>query len=303
MEVAVKPNCIIIGAAKSGTTYLFNLLSQHPDICVPLKKELTFFTGNCFFNDPAAFLARQYAHYSGEKIILDNTPEYLLKSGCARSIRDFSGPDTKLVCILRNPVDRAFSHYHMLRIGALEDKPFLEAITDETESINKGRPTYRFFKRVPRDYVRRGLYIESLEEFLKYFDKSNFHIIIFEEFIKSPFAALKRLLEFLGIDADYSFDFDVPRNEQIVARTTPLTKPINMAAHLFRKLGVNISNESLVRIRKLAARPSRGARIVIDDESKAYLREYYNQSIRRLAEEFSLDLSIWENLNTSISDK
>ena len=129
MSDLIKPNAIVIGTAKCGTTYLYNLLAQHPAIKTSKKKELTFFSSNASYNKADSFLSEQYAGYSGENIILDNTPIYIIKPFCAKRIKSFSGSDAKIICMLRNPVNRAFSGYMHSRVQGLEKDTFASFVT------------------------------------------------------------------------------------------------------------------------------------------------------------------------------
>ncbi len=293
MNKQIKPNCILIGAAKSGTTFLYKLLSQHTDICVPKAKEMTFFTNDKRYINHVKFLKHQYSHYTNEKIILDNTPEYLLKSYCAKRIHEFSGESTKLICILRNPVTRAFSHYKMLVNSSLENQSFYEAIKDEIEMINYGRPTYRPFKRVARDYIKRGLYYESLSEFFKYFSKKNIHIIIFEDFINDPQKVLNKLILFLEIKNYFQFNFKTSKNQYIYTKPTFYNRFIYIFIHLMKKLKINITHDTLIKIRKFTNKISYGEKPELDDISKKYLTNYFKQSIIDLEKLINKDLSIW----------
>jgi len=295
MNKNIKPNCIIIGAAKAGTTFLYNLLSQHPDILASKAKELTFFTNTKHYETPYPYLNIQYSNYSGEKILMDNTPEYLLKSYCASRIYSFSGADTKLICMVRNPAKRAYSHYNMMKLIGREDDSFKDAINDEIYNMGRGRPTYKPFKRVERDYVKRGMYIDSLIDFLKYYEKKNIHIIVFEDFIKDPIKHLKILETYLGINKYTAYDFSVSKNPSLNSRPTILTRPLHGIIYMLRKYGINTTHETNYLFRKLSSRKLKGPRERISKEMLENLTNYYLDSILRLEKEFNLNLSKWKN--------
>ncbi len=294
MPIEIKPNCIIIGAAKAGTTYMLNLLSQHPDICRSVAKELTFFTNDNNFFDSKKFLKEQYPTYSNEKFILDNTPEYLLKSYCAERIYEFSGDETKFICMVRQPAKRAFSHYMMMKLIGREDDSFANAINDEINGNMHGRPTYMPYKRVDRDYVKRGLYMDSLSDFLKYIPKENINIVVFEEFIKNPSASLVEITNFLGIDSNFCFNFNKPTNPSVNARPTILTRPVHAIIYLLKKYGINIKHKTNYTLRRLTSKTLHGPAEKISSEDYRYLSDFYMNSINHLEKEFSLNLSEWK---------
>jgi hypothetical protein len=289
----IKPNCIILGAAKSGTTFLFNLLKQHPDICVPLSKEITFFTDNRHFDKAERFIKKEYKNYINEKIILDNTPQYLLESSCAKRMYDFSGPDTKLVCILRNPVNRAFSHYIMLKLQSQYDKPFSYVIRDEINGGKKTKPTYRPFKRVESVIVRRGLYYESIMDFLEFFNRSNLHIIIFEDFIKDTENEMKKLLRFMEVNDEFSFNYNVNKNSRINYSPSLVSRWAAVLFHTLKKCGFKVTNKQRYKWFQLLSKKME-EKPIISSEDRELLLEYYKESINNLEKEFKLNLSHWK---------
>ena len=120
---------VIIGAQKSATTALFEHLREHPSIHMPLEKEVPFFTSEHCSTEAWQTFAGQHFGEEDDRLWGKATPQYLCEPGCAPRIRALA-PDVKLVAILRDPVERSWSHYRMgLRRGT-EQRDFDDAVRD-----------------------------------------------------------------------------------------------------------------------------------------------------------------------------
>jgi hypothetical protein len=160
-----RPSFIIIGAQKAGSTAMFTMLGQHPQIVAPKYKELDFFNGlGIQYGDFLTYHSMfplPYRLTSG-KITYQGTPNYLHSPDCPQRIYDYA-PDMKLIAVFRDPVARAYSSWTMYRRFAnsatspnkhlAEYKSFEEAIVEELELLEKGS------SRGPGHYVKRGMYI------------------------------------------------------------------------------------------------------------------------------------------------
>ncbi|NET48756.1 MAG: sulfotransferase, partial [Merismopedia sp. SIO2A8] len=188
-----RPNFLIIGAAKSGTTALHYYLGQHPDIFMTRKKEPKFFTfeGEEATLDGPVDAAGQkryddirqgsicnieayhdlFTDVTHETALGESSPLYLYCPRSAQRIYDYN-PEMKLIAILRNPVERAFSHYLQYSIQVQGDEylpTFEKAIAAEPiESANIWNGL--------RHYVRMGFYFAQLERYVKRFDPHQMRI-------------------------------------------------------------------------------------------------------------------------------
>ena len=201
------PTFVVIGASKSGTTSLYFYLRQHPDIYLPKRKELHFFSFpelglTSFGPGDAAVLSglcqtwEQYTGYYSDVpdrlAIGDISASYLYYSGSARKIFEKLGL-VKLIVIIRNPVDKAYSQYmHLVREG-LETLSFPEAIGAEAARRKQGwGDMWR--------YMESGLCGDRLEEFITVFGKERVKIILFDDFVKNTSSVLTDLFQYLHID-------------------------------------------------------------------------------------------------------
>lgn len=201
------PNFIVIGAPKSGTTSLYFYFRQHPDIYLPNVKELHYFSfpelglvskgpGDAAVRDGLCQTWEQYtAHYlnlRSHSAIGDISPSYLYYSSSAKKIVEKLGM-VKIIAIIRNPVDKAYSQYmHMVRDG-LEELTFQDAIAFEADRRERG------WGDIWR-YTESSLYAKRLEEFIAVFGRDNVRIVLFDDFIRQTSEVLADLFKFIGVD-------------------------------------------------------------------------------------------------------
>jgi tetratricopeptide (TPR) repeat protein len=193
------PNFIIAGASKGGTSSLYNYLSYHPQLLLSHKKELDFFWQNFDYG-----INWYLAHFP---TITDNdnwltgeaTPNYLRFPGVAQRIKAYC-PQTKIIILLRNPVDRTISwHYHKINTG-LTKGDLENAIAQEIQQLETLSETelmaggYR-----PIDNIFSSLYYYQLKAWMEYLPRKQFLILKSEDFYENTAAIMKQVFDFLGI--------------------------------------------------------------------------------------------------------
>jgi Sulfotransferase domain len=197
------PHFLIIGAQKAGTSTLYASLSTHPEIEEAQEKELHFFDRH-YANGINSY-RWQFPELKRGQITGEATPYYffhpLAPERVARTL-----PDVKLIAMLRNPVERAYSQYHSEVRKGFEDLPtFEEAIAAEAERLSGERekvtedPTYDSHSLRHHSYLARGIYADQLEGWFEHFSREQFLILKFEDFASRPRRTLRRCEEFLGI--------------------------------------------------------------------------------------------------------
>ena len=189
---------IVAGAQKCGTTALHYQLKKHPQIALPDKEELHFFDDEERFAEGAndEDLYASFRPSSRAVIAGESTPAYLYWRPAIERIWNYN-QDIKLIILLRNPVDRAFSHWNMQRERGYDTLDFLPAIRAEEQRQNEAAPlqSRRF------SYVRRGLYAEQLERVFKYFRREQVKVVRAEE-LRGDFAgAINAIFNFVGADS------------------------------------------------------------------------------------------------------
>lgn len=230
------PNYLFIGAAKSATTTFFDILKKHEDIFVPKFKEPHFFNIDENYLKGLDWYKKTYfKDINNESIIIDFTPTYLYYKLCAERIFDSLGPNVKFVIILRNPVDRAYSHYNHSKRDGHEVSSFEDAVKLENERIEKFRDKNDFLSELRCSYISQGLYFEMISAYLKYFDLNNFFIINFEsEVVQNLDQTLLKLSKFLKLDLS-NLDYEIHSNKSGKPKYK-LLQNIITNNNLFRKI-------------------------------------------------------------------
>lgn len=207
------PNFMCIGAAKSGTTTLYDILKQHPEIFISAFKEPHFFDIPENYNNGIEWYVKSYFRNINKKIIADFTPSYFFEKQAAERIFNDLGKDMKFVVLLRHPVERAYSHYlHSIR-EKHEDLSFEEAIRKEDNRIEKFIENKDYLSYLRNSYYHQGLYGEMIERYLEYFSLNNFLFIHFEsEFIIDRKKTIDKVLAFLGLEKEINLNLDLRSN-------------------------------------------------------------------------------------------
>ena len=172
-------NLFCIGCPKSGTTTLFKILCQHSQIHTPKFKEPFFFNNSNYQNGIDWYANTYYDDIKNEKWVLDFTPSYLYSDEALFRINEYSkGKDLKFIVMLRNPVERAYSHYlHTLRDG-LEDLDFNDAIQAESERLLNYENN--LLSQLKYSYVYQSLYHKHLSKYFESFGRNNFFVINYD---------------------------------------------------------------------------------------------------------------------------
>lgn len=198
------PNFLIIGAQKSGTTWLAGNLEQHPEVFMPAH-EIHYFDKDYNFTKGMSWYEKHFAAVKNQKAIGEKTPDYLWANGRGveghlpdvhRNIYS-ALPDVKLIAVLRNPVNRAVSAVNHIinsaRISPLHDIDDL--LVGDKQHLVQGH-----------GIIDCGRYCRQIRAYLELFDRDQLLILIFEEeVVQDPDSALRKVCEFLEIDPSFEF--------------------------------------------------------------------------------------------------
>ena len=194
------PDFIIIGAQKSGTSSLYALLSQHPQLTLSRRKEVHYFDWHF---DKSLDWYKTWFPINVGKLTGEATPIYMFHPEIAKRIKKTLATD-KFIVILRNPVDRAYAHYNMVCQKGFEDLSFEEALEAEDERIQVGLEEIKdsnFSLTYQRySYVHRGYYAEQLKRWREFHKEESIHIVFYEELIKYPSDVYNGICKFLNIE-------------------------------------------------------------------------------------------------------
>ena len=198
------PDFIIIGVQKGGTTSLYNYLIQHPQIAPATQKEIHFFDFN-FDKSPDWYCSHFPTPAEGEHLLAgEASPYYIFHPLVAQRIYDLF-PQVKIIALLRNPVERAISHYYYYIKIQYESLSFEEAIAREPQRL-KGEvekllsdPTYYSYEHQHHSYLARGIYADQLPAWLKLFPKEQILILKSEDLYVNPCETYNQVLKFLNL--------------------------------------------------------------------------------------------------------
>jgi hypothetical protein len=219
--IRILPDFLIIGGQRCGSTFFYNCLKQHPAIKTTLRrKEIHFFDNNfhkgfmwykSYFPSLPSKLFNKYI-LSQNIITGEASPYYLLHPLVPGRVKS-KIPNVKLIILLRNPVNRAYSHYnHEVRRG-LEKLTFLKAIDREREIIerekNKLIENEYYYSHIFRNYsyLTRGIYVNQIKNWMECFPRNQFLILKSEELFKNPQESLDVAFRFLDLPQYRKIEF------------------------------------------------------------------------------------------------
>jgi hypothetical protein len=211
---------MVIGAAKSGTSALHRYMVKHPDVGGGKNKELHFFddTHNFFVNNLNYDEYHQEFDFSSNKQHYgDFTPDYIYFQESARLIWRYNR-NIKLIILLRNPIERAFSHWNMETkyANVIDTLPFGEAIRNERFRLR----TYLPEQHGHFSYIDRGFYTEQLRRFKRLFPDEQLLILKYDDFKNEQEKTLRQVFEFIGVDPNlYQYEHQlthyIPYHEKL----------------------------------------------------------------------------------------
>ena len=297
------PNFIIIGAAKSGTTAIYHYLKQHPQVYMSPVKEANFFAlegDKLQFFEPFAYPSERkpadnieaycelFEDVTSEIAIGEASPWYLYSPRSAEKIHYYL-PKAKLIAILRNPVERAFSHFLDFRRDAKEPlTDFAQALQEEEVRIRDNwHPLWH--------YKQMGFYSVQLKRYFDRFDRNQIQVYLYEDFKNNPIIVMQEIFRFINVDETFVPDMSLRHNVSGI--------PKNKALHIFLKTKhplknlikpwiperlrlqtvVNLRNRNLMKPPKLSL------------ELRQQLMQEYRDDILMLQDLIERDLTKWIN--------
>jgi hypothetical protein len=247
------PNFLIIGAQRCGTTSLYRYITTNPNIVSASVKEVHYFDYN--FDKGQEWYESHFDPVIGNesdqdgKITGEASPYYIFHPLVPLRVKALL-PDIKLIVLLRNPVDRAISHYyHEVRMGAetlsLEDAISSEEkrMKDQHEITMTGQYS---FNHQNFSYTSRGIYVDQLQRWFDIFPKNRFKIIKSEDFFSAPSKIISEVFDFLCVNDHHLSKYEqhnigdyMPANTKIRQELTDYFKPYNEKLYSFLDVDFN----------------------------------------------------------------
>ncbi|WP_251963753.1 sulfotransferase domain-containing protein [Salinibacter ruber] len=291
------PNFLVIGAEKSGTTWIYDRLRRHPDIFMPEVKEVHFFnrlnsnfeTRQNYKEHDLEWYRAHFRNREREAAVGEATPMYLCDEKAPERIH-LHAPDVGLIACLRYPTDRAYSHYWMARGKKHTTRSFQEVVQS----------------RSPR-FINRGRYGKQLDRYLSHFDRSQIHILVHEELFADPIEHLNEICSFLGVDdtfyRDQSWITDTV-NRSSTVRSTILHKMIGRTAKWMRDHEGFRQMIDLLKKSGITDRVKEANKAPRDYPDMPYklrheLDQYYAPTVQRVEEVLNREIQPWRNRSTA----
>ena len=291
------PNFVIIGAPKCGTTSLYHYLQQHPEVYLPKRKELHYFSyeymqrfaagpGDKELLTPLCATRQAYEQYyqnvHTHLAIGDVSPSYLYYAQVNERIKaELEQP--KIVVVLRNPVEKAYSQYMHLVRDNREPLEFYQALMAEKQRITDGwGALWR--------YAESSLYTEKLKKYLHTFGEDRVKILFFETLSRSPSLVLTDLFQFLGVNTQVTPDTSTVHHRSGKPKSKLLANFV-AKPNVITGLAKKFVPESLrTAIRTALLNINTGDKGQIDEKSRAYLQEYFYHDVQELEKIVGKDL-------------
>lgn len=293
------PTFLIIGAARSGTTALYLYLKKHPDVFMSENKETNFFAfeneqldcagpGADYINNSTTHLRDYQAQFAGvstESAIGEASPLYLYSEQAPGRIHKHL-PGVKLIAILRNPVEQAFSHYLYARRQMLEPlDDFAAALKAQGERKEaRWQPLFQY-SQFPK-------YHQQMERYYKVFPASQLKIFTYEEFEENPQSVLTDIFSFIGVDSGFISDLGYRPNTGGVPKNR-MVQDILMRPYLVTRLAGSLIPKAMKRRIRDAVSDRNLEKPRFPADAKELLITELREDILKLQDLLQRDLSGW----------
>ncbi len=286
-----KLSFICVGVQKAGTTSLHEILRQHPDINLPEFKETHFFSDDQNFIKGLDHYFNYYFSKNRNNLTYGEIdPEYIFFEKSLERIAKASG-DAKIIVILRNPVERAYSHYNMTQRRGYEDLGFIKALENEPKRQND------HFEKTHFSYVSRGLYYKQLSKLFSVFQRDKVKIVMYDDYKSSPKKVICEICNFVNIEP-IDFNFDITKNKASTAKSN-IVRDFIYKDNLIKKLGGKFFKSDKLKLRimqgieRLNLKEGKIEKLTFQDK-KNICKNFFLEDIIKTEKLLKTDLSIWK---------
>jgi hypothetical protein len=302
-----KPNFLLVGAQKAGSTSLYNYLKEHPQVFMPPRKEPLYFTSEIAKVKQEDKWMQEAIKKANGKTYIDNYSEYLelfkdVKNEIAigeasanylyyhqtsiPKIKEKLG-NIKILIILRSPVDKIFSQYKFLRKGGAEPYSFIKALEKEPERIKQN---YNALYH----YISQGLYFKQIKAFFDNF--SDVKVVLLEDLKKEPAKCMRSVFEFLSVDSYYTIsDYKVHFKTSHIPKSKQLQDILNKDKYIvsFRQF-IKRSFPGIYKKSGKVYKSINSSNPILSDEAKEILYDRLYDDILKLELFLEVDLKTWK---------
>ncbi|MFB6182324.1 MAG: sulfotransferase domain-containing protein [Candidatus Magasanikbacteria bacterium] len=297
-EKKFKVDFIGIGAQKCATTWMYECLKEHPQICMSKPKEVNFFNQKYAFSEETEdnwvkgmdWYKKHFRHCSSEENIRGEfSVNYLYDSKAPKRIKE-KFPNIKLIVCLRDPVERAISQYS-------------HCISKYKHFVKK----YSNFKEAVKDideFIERGLYFEQLKRYFNFFNEEQILVLFYDDIQKNPVNFIQKIYKFLSVDTNftpnkatqvlqpykkYKFTFF----KDMLNDTYRFTNRYSRLIKFLKKSGLYSLGKYIKQLNE--KRVKKKHNVTIDPYIKMELEDKFRDDIKKLEELLDKDLSFWGN--------
>lgn len=219
----MKPNVLCVGFAKCGTTTLYDIMKQHPDIYLSGIKEPIYYGSEELVNERGFewYLNRYYPKKQKKSVVMEINPILARNVSASQILNDY-GKDIKIIFLIRNPITRIYSEFKMNLVdGTCFSEP-KENLGDSTKllfdkwiknSFVEFDGKYILNDTYSTKFCESGNYCCKIKDYIETFGKENVKIIFFEDFIREPQKECSKLFDFIGVRQDESIKYDLHSND------------------------------------------------------------------------------------------
>ena len=287
----MKVDFFIVGAPKAGTTSLYHYLNEHPQIEMSLQKEPDYFSdkeiqiqGLYYSKNRIDTVEKYNGLFNTQKkdvIFGEGSVSYLFYPTVAQDIKVYN-PMAKIIIMLRNPIERAFSHYLMdYRLGLVSD-----SFEDIINKKSKHKNAHLFYQQ----YIKVGEYAAQLKRYCDIFDKKNILLIDYENFKSDVTGTVNSAYSFLNISAEFSVDINKKHN----TFTMPKNKLIRFVYSfvIIRNILSFIFPKNIIKaVRLILFTKDKKPKLL--EETRNQLKHYFSNDVRLLGNLIGKDYSKW----------
>lgn len=301
------PNFLIVGAAKAGTSALHSLLNKHPEVYMSPVKEPRFFAYEGKALDPRIRMHRTtivdiesyralFDGVSTEKAIGESSPSYLHSGKAAGRIKHYV-PDVKLVAILRDPADRAYSHFlHHVRKGVETARDFQEAFSNpDGLRIGDWHPR--------RAQLSFGFYHKQLSRYHDFLQDGKMLVLLYDDFQRDQTGVLQEIFRFIDVSQTFIPGAGKKLNPSGIPRSFFLDRLLG-TQHPARSVARRFVPQRFRSLISQRLRAVNRRKPPLSPKLRRELVEFYREDILKLQTMLDRDLSAWlePTVSNSIND-
>ena len=286
----MKVDFFIVGAPKAGTTSLYHYLNEHLEVEMSSQKEPDYFSkdalqdqGMYYSKDRIDTLDKYNKLFVSPKAKLrgEASVSYFFYDDVPNKIKKYN-PDSKIIVMLRNPIDRAFSHYLMdYRLGL---------VSESFEDIVKKKSSHKYANLFYQQYIKLGEYTSQLKRYFNVFNSENILLIDYEDFKKDVVGVVNKTYLFLGVNDDFQPNlnkkyntYSMPKN-RIIRYFYSFVLLRNLLTSIFTKEMIKNTRNFLFKSDKQP---------IMEVETRHFLKKHFQKDVNELSELLNKDYTKW----------